>query len=58
MATISRNTHESKPVIFTLTVDDFFIKYTNKEDADHLLNTLKEQIAISEDWETKLYCGV
>ena len=32
--------HESKPVFFTLTVDDFFIKYQNKEDAKHLLNAL------------------
>ena len=58
MATIPRNTHESKPVIFTLTVDDFFIKYTKKEDADYLLNVLKEQCVISEDWEAKIYCGV
>ena len=50
--------HESKSIAFTLTVDDFFIKYTNRKDADHLLNALKEQYVISEDWEAKLYCGV
>ena len=50
--------HESKHTSFTLTVDDFFINYTKKEDAVHLLNALKEQYTISEDWEAKLYCGV
>ena len=35
--------HESKRAIaFILTVDDFFIKYTDKADADHLLNALKK----------------
>ena len=50
--------HESKSIAFTLAVDDFFIKYTNRKDADHLLNALKEQYVISEDWEATLYCGV
>ena len=50
--------HESKHTSFTLTVDDFFINYTKKEDAYHLLNVLKEPYIISEDWEAKLYCGV
>ena len=50
--------HESRKITFTLTVDDFFIKYGNKVDADHLLGGLKEQYAISKDWEAKIYCGV
>ena len=41
--------HEFKTIAFTLTVDDFFIKYTDKADADHLLNSLKEKYTISED---------
>ena len=44
--------------MFTLTVDDFFIKYCSKDDADHLLEALKEQYVISEDWAAKIYCGV
>ena len=41
--------HESKAIAFTLTVDDFFTKYTDKADAYHLLNALKEKYTISED---------
>jgi hypothetical protein len=33
--------HESRPVIFTLVVDDFGIKYTGDEHAHHLIDTLK-----------------
>ena len=37
----------------------FGAKYSRKEDADHLLNILKEEFtAVSEDWEGKLYCGI
>ena len=36
----------------------FFIKYTTKRDADHLLTALIEQYVISEYWEAKLCCGV
>ena len=34
------------------------MNYTDKKDALHLLNVLKTQYVISEDWEAKLYCGV
>ena len=50
--------HESKLVTSTLIKDYFFIRYTNKEDVEHLLDDLREQYVISEDWEAKLYCGV
>jgi hypothetical protein len=33
--------HDTKPVTFTLVVDDFGIKYIGKENADHLINALK-----------------
>ena len=39
-------THESKPIAFTLTVDDFLIKYSSKADADHLLSALKDQYVL------------
>ena len=41
--------HESRRVTFALTVDDFFIKYTDAQDAQHLLDALKQQYTISED---------
>ena len=43
-------THESRQIAFTLTVDDFLIKYSTKEDADHLLSALKYQYVIYNVW--------
>jgi hypothetical protein len=51
-------THISRPIQFTLVVDDFGIKYVGKQHADHLLNALKEHYTIDIDWEGKLYCGI
>ena len=34
--------HKTRPILFSLVVDDFGIKYSNKEDVDHLLSVLKE----------------
>ena len=42
-------THDFKPIAFKLTVDDFFVKYTSKADAEHLSSALKYQYVISED---------
>jgi endonuclease I len=50
--------HYRKPVTFTLVVDDFGIKYLGKDNADHLLNALKENYEVTEDWAGKLYCGI
>ena len=50
--------HETRETIFTLIVEDFAIKYTSLENAQHLLNALKEKYTISEDWEAKLYIGI
>ena len=50
--------HETNSVQFTLVVDDFGIKYTNKADADHLLQALKQQYDITFDWDGKHYLGL
>jgi hypothetical protein len=50
--------HDTKPITFTLVVDDFGIKYIGKENADHLLNALKEHYEVTEEWAGKLYCGI
>ena len=33
--------HDMRPIIFALRVDDFGVKYFNKADVDHLLQTYK-----------------
>ena len=51
-------THLSRPISFTLVVDDFGIKYIGKEDANHLLAALQEHYTLDIDWAGKLYCGI
>ena len=37
--------HKTRPITFCLCVDDFGIKYFNKEDVEHLLSALRENYA-------------
>ena len=50
--------HISRPVSFTLVVDDFGIKYVCKEHADHLLNSLSQDYMLDIIWTGTLYCGI
>ena len=50
--------HVSRRTTFCLCVDDFGIKYFSKDDAEHLLNSLRSSYKISVDWEGKNYCGL
>ena len=50
--------HVSLPISFTLVVDDFGVKYVNKNNSDHLVAALKGKYKISEDWKGSLYCGI
>jgi hypothetical protein len=51
--------HESQPYWFNLAVDDFGIKYTGKDNLQHLYNALhKETYNIIEDQVGNLYCGI
>jgi hypothetical protein len=43
---------------FTLVVDDFGIKYTNKDDVDHLLAAVRDKYPLKVDWEAKQYVGI
>jgi hypothetical protein len=42
--------HESRPLSFTLIVNDFGVKYGNKDDVDHLVASIKEACTLTEDW--------
>jgi hypothetical protein len=45
--------------MFTLVVDDFGIKYSSPDDANHLLNLLRADYeAVTVDWDASLYCGI
>jgi hypothetical protein len=50
--------HVSRPIQFSLVVDNFGAKYVGKEHADHLIKTLRKHYKLSEDWGGTLYCGI
>ncbi len=43
-------THNTWPIQFTLVVDNFAVRYTDKKDADHLMSALQEHYQVTEDW--------
>ena len=50
--------HTTRDVVFSLVVDDFGVRYTRQEDADHLIATLKSAYEVSVDWTGARYCGL
>ncbi len=51
-------THVTRKTCFTLVVDDFAIKYTKLEDAQHLINALKKDYTITVDWDATKCIGL
>ena len=49
--------HETRPIMFTLVVDDFGIKYKRHEDVQHLISTLQLLYKITIDWTGSKYLG-
>jgi hypothetical protein len=50
--------HKTCPVWFSLVVDDFGIKYIGRDNAEHLLASIKENYDISSNWTGSAYCGL
>ena len=50
--------NENRPIWFTLTVDDFGVKYIGEEHAIHLMDVLKLYYKTEEDWKGHIYCGI
>jgi hypothetical protein len=50
--------HNTRPIQFTLVVDNFGVKYVGKEHAQHLKNALKEHYKLTCDWLGKQYIGI
>ena len=50
--------HKWIPILFSLVVDDFGIKYVRKGHANHLIATIEENYEFSTDWGGTLYCGI
>jgi hypothetical protein len=51
-------THESRPICFSLVVDNFGVKYVGEEHCDHLLAVLKEHYDVKVDETGGRYLGL
>jgi hypothetical protein len=51
-------THSTRDITFSLVVDDFGIKYTNHDDAIHLLTALEEMYTVTTEWTRSLYLAM
>jgi hypothetical protein len=49
---------KSRPICFTLVVDDFAIKYINEADATHLIDALKREYTTTVVKEATKYIGL
>jgi hypothetical protein len=50
--------HKTRPVWFSLVVDDFGIKYIRRDNAEHLMVAIWKKYDISSDWTGSAYCGL
>jgi hypothetical protein len=51
-------THDTRPISFSLVVDDFGVKYVGREHAEHLMDCIRKHYNISSDWNGGAYCGL
>jgi len=51
-------THATRPILFSLVVDDFAVKYTRREDTEHLMKALKKDYLATQDWTGMKYLGL
>jgi hypothetical protein len=50
--------HKTRPITFSLIVEDFAVKYVGKQHDDHLRNALLQIYELTTDWEAKVYSGM
>jgi hypothetical protein len=50
--------HKTRPISFSLVVDDFAVKYVGKQQADHLRNALLKTYELTTDWSGTVYSGM
>ena len=50
--------HETRPIQYTLVVNDFGVKYNRHEHAEHLKKVLEEHYKVTTDWSGSQYIGI
>ena len=51
-------THKTRDIAFALNTDDFGVRFTKKEDAEHLITTVGKRYPITVSWEPDYYLGM
>jgi hypothetical protein len=49
---------QTRPISFSLVVDDFGVKFVGREHAEHLMTCIRKNYNISSDWNATAYCGL
>jgi hypothetical protein len=50
--------HDWHPISFTLVVNNFGVKYINKDDVEHLISVLQQDYEVDTDWDGTQYLGL
>ena len=50
--------HKTRPIIFTLVVDDFDVKYMNKTDTNNLFHIIRKKYLVRIDQNGSKYLGI
>jgi hypothetical protein len=50
--------HKTRPISFSLVVDNFAVKYVGKQHADHFRNALLKTYELTTDWAAPVYSGM
>jgi hypothetical protein len=50
--------HKTRPIFFTLVVDDFAVKYVGKQHAEHIRDTLLRAYELATDWTATVFSGM
>ena len=50
--------HKWRPIMFSLIVDEFGVKYVGKRHLDHIASVLRKYHDITIDWEVTKYAGI
>ena len=50
--------HKWHPILFSLVIDDFGVKYVGKGNSEQLISSIRKFYPVPEDWTGSLYCGI
>jgi hypothetical protein len=49
---------KSRPITFSLIVDNFWVKFVKKDNVDHLISSIKKMHPLTKDWTDNVHSGI